>query len=83
MLCELDSLLFSLVGAFDAAARAVDLILHLGTKGSACGWQYTDPKKWQSCLEGPAKELHDYTRAGTEMQRLFKVLRLMRNKRAL
>lgn len=79
MLCELDSLLFSLVGAFDAAARAVDLILHLGTKGSACGWQYTDPKKWQSCLEGPAKELHDYTRDGTEMQRLFKVLRLMRN----
>ena len=79
MLCELDSLLFSLVGAFDAAARAVDLILCLGTKPSDCGWQYTDSKKWQSRLEVSAKKLHGYTRAGTEMQRLFKVLRQMRN----
>jgi hypothetical protein len=79
MLCELDSLLFSLVGAFDATARAVDLILNLGTKSSACGWQYTDPKKWQSRLEWPAKRLYDYTRARTEMQRLFQILRWTRN----
>ena len=76
MLCELDSLLFSLVGAFDAAARAVDLILRLGTKDIDCGWQ---KKHWQPRLAGPAKELHDYTRAGDEMQRLFEVVRLMRN----
>ena len=79
MLCELDSLLFSLVGAFDTAARAVDLILCLGTKPSACGWQYTGPRKWQSRIEGSAKKLYDYTRAGTEMQRLFEMLRWMRN----
>jgi hypothetical protein len=79
MLCELDSLLFHLVGAFDTAARAVDLLLHLGTKPSNCGWQYTDPRQWQSRLEGSAKDLHDYTRDGTEMQRLFAILRQMRN----
>lgn len=80
MLCELDSLLFSLVGAFDAAARAVDHILGLGTTGSRCGWQYTDPRNgWQSRLQSPAPKLHDYTRSGTEMQRWFEVLRWMRN----
>lgn len=79
MLCELDSLLFSLVGAFDAAARAVDHILNLRTTGSQCGWQYTRRNGWQSRLEEPAPELHGYTRSGTEMQRLFEVLRWMRN----
>ena len=81
MLCELDSLLFSLVGAFDAAARAVDHILGLHTTGSLCGWQYMDPRRngWQSRLERPAPKLHDYTRPGAEMQRLFEVLRWMRN----
>jgi len=81
MLCELDSLLFSLVGAFDVAARAVDHILSLHTTGNSCGWQYTDPRRngWQSRLQRPAPKLHDYTRSGTEMQRLFKVLRWIRN----
>jgi hypothetical protein len=79
MLCELDSLLFSLVGAFDTAARAVDHILGLGTRADACGWQRTRRNGWQTLLEGPARDLHDYTRAGTGMQRLFEVLRWMRN----
>jgi hypothetical protein len=46
MLCELDSLLFALVGAFDAAARAVDYMLRLGTRRDRCGWRYTDVGKW-------------------------------------
>ena len=79
MLSELDSLLFSLVGAFDTAARAVDQILQLSTKGSDCGWQYAGKGKWQSRLAESAKELHDYTRAETEMQQLFQVLRWLRN----
>lgn len=79
MLCELDSLLFALVGAFDTAARAVDCILRLGTPGPRCGWQYTKPGKWQARLEAPARALYDRTRTGTEMQRLFGVLRWMRN----
>lgn len=79
MLCEFDSLLFSLVGAFDTAARAVDHILGLGTRGDACGWQRTGRKGWQPRLQEPARDLHDYTRAGTSMQRLFDVLRWMRN----
>lgn len=79
MLYELDSLLFSLVAAFDLAARAVDRILQLGTSGTSCGWQYTDPRRWQSKLEVPARDLHHYTGAGTEMQRIFEVLRWLRN----
>lgn len=79
MLCELDSLLFSLVGAFDTSARAVDHILQLSTRGSECGWQYAGKGKWQSRLADPAKELHDYTRAETVMQQLFQVLRWLRN----
>lgn len=79
MLCDLDSLLFSLVGAFDIAARAVDHILCLGTRRDTCGWQKVRRGGWQPGLEGRARDLHDYTRAGSGMQRLFEVLRLMRN----
>jgi hypothetical protein len=79
MLCELDSLLFCLVGAFDVAARAVDHILRLGSTFSACGWQYTANGRWQSRLEAPARNLHAYTRAGKGMQQVFEVLRWLRN----
>lgn len=75
MLCELDSLLFSLVGAFDVAARIVDHILGWNSR-KVGGWQ---DQGWQSRLEGPASALHDYTKAGSEMQRTFEVLRLLRN----
>jgi hypothetical protein len=78
MLCELDSLLFSLVGAFDAAARIADLLLHLNG-GRSIGWQYTSKKQWQTTLELPARDLYDYTRNSSEMQRTFQVLRWLRN----
>jgi hypothetical protein len=80
MLCELDSLLFSLVGAFDVAARIVHRLLGLQTKG-ACGWQYVNVKKkeWQTRLQTPAKALYDYTEDGSEMQWMFQVLRWLRN----
>jgi hypothetical protein len=78
MLCELDSLLFSLVGAFDVAARIVDHMLGLGG-GRNAGWQYVQTGKWQPKLEAPAAALYDYTKDGTEMQRTFLVLRLLRN----
>jgi hypothetical protein len=78
MLCELDSLLLSLVGAFDAAARIVDIVLQLNG-GHSIGWQYTASKKWQSKLELPARDLYDYTKDGTEMQRTFQALRWLRN----
>jgi hypothetical protein len=77
MLCELESLLISLVGAFDTAARTVDHILRLGTTGSACGWQFAD--RWQSRLEAPARELYEYTKSRTRMQQVFQVLRWLRN----
>ena len=54
MLCELDSLLFSLVGAFDTAAPCGRPHPPPRHKGQLhCGWQYTDPKKkhWQPRLE--------------------------------
>jgi hypothetical protein len=78
MLCELDSLLFSLVGAFDVAARITDFILHMGG-GRAVGWQYTGRGGWQTRIEPLAKDLYDYTAVGSEMQRTFQVLRWLRN----
>lgn len=80
MLCELDSLLFSLVGAFDAAARIVDLLLHLNG-GLTTGWQRTsrEKKQWQTRLEPLAKDLYEYTKDSSEMQRTFQVLRWLRN----
>jgi len=76
MLCELDSLLYSLVSAFDVTARTVDRIFRLGSKPQRIGWQNTD---WQPKLEPTAKDLYDCTAAGTEMQRVFEVLRWLRN----
>jgi hypothetical protein len=78
MLCELDSLLFSLVGAFDVAARITDLVLHMNG-GRSVGWQYTTRNQWQTRLEPLAQDLYDHTRGGTEMQRTFQVLRWLRN----
>ncbi len=78
MLCELDSLLFTQVGAFDVAARIVDHILRLHNR-RAGGWQYTKDGNWQSRLQAPARALYDYTKAGSEMQRTFQVLRWLRN----
>jgi hypothetical protein len=75
MLSELDSLLYSLVGAFDVAARIVDHVLQLNT-GGTYSWQ---KKEWQRKLEVPAKELHDYTASGKEMHRTSEVLRWLRN----
>lgn len=75
MLCELDSLLFSLVGAFDVAARIPDLVLQ-PKGGRRPGWQY---ERWQSSLEPVAKSLFDQTKPGTEMQHTFQVLRDLRN----
>lgn len=78
MLCELDSLLFTLVGAFDVAARIVDHILGLPSSRRR-GWQYLKSGEWQSRLQSPAKALYDYTKSGSEMQRTFQVLRSLRN----
>jgi hypothetical protein len=79
MLCELDSLLFSLVGAFDVAARIVDHLLGLHTR-RVKGWQDLDARRgWQARLQTRASALYDYTADGTEMQRAFEVLRWLRN----
>jgi hypothetical protein len=78
LLCELDSLLFSLVGAFDVAARITDLLLGMNS-GRNVGWQYVKNNGWQKRLEPIAKDLYDATAAGTEMQRAFQVLRWLRN----
>lgn len=85
MLRELDSLVLTLVGAFDVAARIVDRTLGLQSKPNACGWQNTtvskDGKKdgWQTKLQASAKALYGYTEADSEMQRMFKLLRWLRN----
>jgi hypothetical protein len=79
MLCELDSLLFSLVGAFDVAARIVDTLLHFNSRTLSIGWQRTKTRGWQQRLEIPAKDLFDYTKEGSEMQLTFQVLRWLRN----
>ena len=80
MLCELDSLLFSLVGALDVAARIIDHVLRLRSRG-VYGWQNVSVKKggWQSRLQTQAKALYELTKDGSEMQRSFRVLRLLRN----
>ncbi len=78
LLCELDSLLFSLVGAFDVAARITDLLLDMKGERSV-GWQYTQRNGWKTRLKPITIDLYDYTRAGTEMQHIFKVLRWLRN----
>jgi hypothetical protein len=76
LLCELDSLLFSLVGAFDVAAVVVDLVLGLASRPQQIGWQ---KKEWRAKVEPVAKDLYDDTAADTEIQRVFLVLRLLRN----
>jgi hypothetical protein len=78
MLCDLDSLLFSLVGAFDVAARITDLVLQLNG-GRRTGWQNLQNREWQPSLAPVAKDLFDHTKAGTEMQHAFRVLRDLRN----
>lgn len=78
MLCEMDSLLFSLVGAFDVAARITDRVLHLNG-GTRAGWQNTQAGGWQSRLEPVAKALFDQTKRETEVQHTFEVLRALRN----
>lgn len=78
MLCELDSLLFTLVGALDVAARIVDHVLGLRSSG-VYGWQQVRSGGWQSRLQSPAEALYEYTKDGSEMQRAFQVLRWLRN----
>jgi hypothetical protein len=78
LLCELDSLLFSLVGAFDVAARITDLLLGMNS-GRSVGWQYVRPGGWQAKLEPIAADLYEYTRDATPMQWAFQVLRWLRN----
>jgi hypothetical protein len=78
MLCDLDSLLFSLVGAFDVAARVTDLVLQLNS-GRRAAWQNTQNRGWQPNLEPVARDLFDHTKVGTEMQHAFRVLRDLRN----
>jgi hypothetical protein len=75
MLSEFDSLLVTLVGSFDVAARIVDLTLQLNSR-RVNGWQ---DGQWQSRLQTVAADLHDYTKPGREMQRTFQVLRWLRN----
>lgn len=75
MLCELDSLLYSLVGSFDVAARIVDLILGLRSNG-AYGWQKSS---WRQGLETAAPELYAFTSPESDMQTMFKVVRWLRN----
>ena len=78
MLCVLDSLLFTLVGAFDVAARIVDHLVGLHSS-RVNGWQDLKNGGWQSKLQTHAKTLYDYTKDGSEMQRTFQVLRRLRN----
>ncbi|MBE8515978.1 hypothetical protein ILP97_00275 [Amycolatopsis sp. H6(2020)] len=79
MLCELDSLLFSLVGAFDVAARIVDALMNFASKARSIGWQHRTNGGWQQRLEIPAKDLFDHTKEGSEIQLTFQVLRWLRN----
>lgn len=78
MLCELDSLLYTLVGAFDVAARIADHVLGLRSS-RIVGWQQVGRDGWQLGLQTCAEDLYEYTSAGSEMQRTFKVLRWLRN----
>jgi hypothetical protein len=80
MLCELDSLLYTLVGAFDVAARIVDHMLGLNSNSWTIGWQKTKSQGWQHKLKTPAAEaLFNYTKHDSEMQRTSQVLRWLRN----
>jgi hypothetical protein len=76
MLCELDSLLFSLVGAFDVAARIVNRVLGINTKGGEAAWQ---KDKWNKRLESLAPELYALIKPDSSMQVLFRILRWLRN----
>jgi hypothetical protein len=76
MLCELDSLLYSLVGAFDVSAVVVDRMLGLGTASKEIGWQ---KPQWHKKLRVQAAKVYAHTNTGTEMDTVFKVLRWLRN----
>jgi hypothetical protein len=76
MLCELDSFLYSLVGAFDVAAVFTDRALALTSTSPSIGWQ---KGAWHAKLKTPAVALHDHTDTTADMATVFGILRWLRN----
>lgn len=76
MLGALDSLLYSLVGAFDATARVADICCELTTKKQDVGWQKAN---WRKKLAPPAPSLHEFVDQDAHMQNVFKIIRCLRN----
>ncbi|MEU1969402.1 hypothetical protein ABZ541_29105 [Micromonospora sediminicola] len=76
MLAELDSLLYSLVGAFDITARLADLYLNLNTPKFQVGWQ---KQAWRTHLNNHAPELAAFTAEGGTAHRVMKIAAVLRN----
>lgn len=76
VLAELDSLLYSLVGAFDITARVADLYLGLNTPKFQVGWQ---KQAWRAQLDDRAPELATFTGVGETAHRVMKVAAVLRN----
>ncbi len=74
---EFDSVCYSLMGAFDAAARVMHLVGGLkASKIYRAGWQHESwRKKWRSI----APQLFGATQSGSRIQHTVTVVRLLRN----
>jgi hypothetical protein len=75
-LAALDVILIMLMGAVDAAARAVDHALEMGNPGHVVGWQKT---KWHKALEAKVPTLAATVDQDTENNAALTILRLLRN----
>jgi hypothetical protein len=77
VLMELDTLLVMLMGAVDASARFVHVLLGLqGKKQRDAGWQ---KQQWRSQLTGQSQPLADLFASGTPLADVLTILSRLRN----
>ena len=76
VLVELDTLLVMLMGAVDASARFIHLLLGLQAQQREAGWQKPG---WRSQLTGQNQPLADLFASGTPLADLLTILSRLRN----
>jgi hypothetical protein len=76
-LAQLDALMFTLHGAFDAAARVAHRVLQLPGRTRFAGWHHSE---WQGQVDAAGGgHLVDLVRVGTSGAALLQVIRSLRN----
>lgn len=76
LLAELDTVLLSLVGAFDALARATHRVCGFEDSERQAGWQF---KRWMKQLRACRSDITDVMDDGSVGADMFEVMRSLRN----